>query len=34
MGKMMGAMGPMMTVAQTCATDKDFETAMKNLDMK
>lgn len=34
MGKMMGAMGPMMSVAQTCASDKDFGEAMQNLDMK
>ena len=33
MGKMMGAMGPMMQVAQTCASDPAFGEAMNSLDL-
>ena len=33
MSKMMGAMAPMMAVAQTCATDAGFTAAMKDMKM-
>jgi hypothetical protein len=32
MSKMMGALGPIMQLAQTCGTDPKFQEAMKSLE--